>query len=165
MEAQQPHWRQEEAQYAQTIEQQAVEHPEKAVPTSVELDERYIAAESIKLQAEIAPERFADSAEADEVTEKELELRHEIQDDPSDEAQAVSVGEVLADMPPVVKPGVVAAQAAPVSPSNTPAASTTAVDDSAAMPDSSISYAQAVKIGFVTALLLIALFALAQILT
>lgn len=162
MEAQQPHWREEEAQYAQTIEQQAVEHPEKAVPTSVELDERYIAAESIKLQAEIAPERFADSAEADEVTEKELELRHEIQDDPSDEAQAVSVGEVLADMPPVGRSG--AAQATPVSPPGT-SASVPVNEDSVAVSGSSISYGQAMKIGFITALFLIALFALSQLLT
>lgn len=166
MEAQQPRWREEEAHFAQSIEQEVAEPTKETAPAAVELDETLIAAESIKLQAELAPESFAQAPGQEEITEKELELRHEVQDDPS-ESQAASLGEVIADLsakkPELQKASSTTSMQAV---SDTPQAIQVTDSNSIVTSKSpSLSYVQAVKIGFVTALCLITAFAVLQIAT
>lgn len=166
MEAQQPPWTPPEADAAQHSEQEVAKHPEIMTPPVVEIDETDVAAEGIRLQAEKVSERSSSTTEKAEITEKELELRHEIQDDPSDEPQPVSVADVLADMP-LAKTW----QTEPDPVASTPEVSTipaapVIADDSTTRVSGgqSLTYVQAMKVGFITALLLIIGFTALQIL-
>lgn len=170
MEAQQPQWREEEAQYSQLAERDAAEQPEKVEPPGVELSETSIAAEGILLHAERAANRPIDSTETGQVTERELELRHEVQDDADNEVQAISVGEVLAGMQlsktasltPLV-PEKDAPSAPPSSPPPVAHSASTKRARNSGKPIT-VTYAQAVKVGFIMAIVLIAVFALLQLL-
>lgn len=163
MEAQRSSWPEEELPYPSAHEREARPYPESEKPHPIAVEESGVIASSIKLQGSRSPEGSAEVAEAEQITEKQLELRHEIQDDSGGQS-AVSVGSVIAGLPArqpelskgtysTTEPADTSAATAPVSVQNDD------TNDGSSQGQSSM-YRQAIQIGFVTGLCFVILFVL-----
>jgi len=168
IEGQEPQWRNEEAFIEQSSDRKSAESIENHQPISVELGESDVIAESVRLLSKSTPEKSDKQVKNDrEISERDMEIRHEIQDDPS-ESQAVPLGELIAGLsattPILSKSKPEASDKLPEN-KDEPLSLENEVDESSKteMSARSVSYSQAIKIGFITALCLIAVFILLKV--
>lgn len=169
IEGQQPQWRNEEESVEQFTDRDTAEKNENNQPVSVELGESDLIAESVRMRSKSTPEKPDKQDKNDrEISEREMEIRHEIQDDPS-ESQAVPLGELIAGL---------SATTPILSKSNTkkPNGPQNIEEEQQVQSENdinealvnrkiirSVSYSQAIKIGFITALCLIVAFILLKV--
>lgn len=165
MEIQRSTWSEEDLPRFDAPENEARQlvESEKTKPLSIE--ENSVATEGIIHQASISPESSV-GLPTDLITEKTLELRHEIQDGPSWRS-AVSVGSVIADLSTsqsVISKDLSANESQPtVTPPAPIYESRNGVTVSASITDSHSMYRRAVQMGFVAGVCSIVLFALVKI--
>ncbi len=166
MEAQRPSWSEEELSYPTAREREVQPYPESDKLQPIAVEESGVVAEGIMLQAgSRSPERIPETPETEHITEKQLELRHEIQDDPA-RSSAVSIGSVVADLPTRL-PGLSKEVSGSTSgPTSSPTTSTSLQGDNDAVSGHGQPslYRQAIQIGFVSGICITVLFALVQIL-
>ncbi|GEM_PF-6470945 len=99
MEAQQPKWREEKDEpYTSETEYYPISRAESTPDRLLEVDETQIIADGIRSKAQQGTEKVSETRFARGITEKELEMRREIQDDPGEQGKAISVGEILSGL-------------------------------------------------------------------
>lgn len=152
MEVPRPKWSEEELSQSQIKEREASSDPVAEKPQALSFLEGEVVAEAIKKQPIVAFEHVSRAAEAGQPIEKKYETRHEVKDEPAAQ-QVVSIGSVIAAMP--TQPPKQPEPASNIEwPLPAPLAQQSADEQSPPRSQPAL-YRQAIRAGFVAAIMLI----------
>lgn len=160
MEAVRPEWSEEELPLPAVEQHEVAPEPVTEVSQALSFAEGELATKALEKQPVIASDLVSKAAEKDKPIERELEERHEKRGS-LDAQQAVSIGNIIANLPERKQS---TPKAAPQP--QQPVAPTTTADDEDSTPQIQVSlYSQAIRTGFVGALIIILVFILLLIIT